>query len=114
PTYRPASLALLASWSIPSPSWPSPPSLFRQELQPAFGARPRHVLDDLRVLGAGVERDVLLHLVQVRQRPLQFTLEVPHPQQALDPRQQLELVHRLADEVVRPALRRLLDVPQFV
>src|SRR4051812_32139537 len=57
---------------------------------------------------------VLLDLVQVRQRTLQLALEVPDAQQAFHARDQLELVDRLADEVVGAALAGLLDVAKLV
>src|SRR6185295_16522248 len=53
---------------------------------------------------------VMLDLVQVGERALQLVLQVPHAQQALDAREQLEIVHRLADEIVGAAFAGLLDV----
>src|SRR3712207_7882670 len=41
----------------------------------------RSVLHVVRVHGAGVERHILFDLVQVRQRPLEFALEVPRSEE---------------------------------
>src|SRR5438876_10153408 len=57
---------------------------------------------------------IVLDFIQIRQRPLQLALQMPHTKQALDARQQLEFVDRLADEIIRAAFAGLLDVTQLV
>src|SRR5947208_15800538 len=86
----------------------------RQAIAPRLIRRLRPTVTPSGLQRVPVRLFFLLDLVQVRQRPLQLALEVAHAQQTLHPRQQLDLVHRLADEVVGPRLVRLLDVAQLV